>query len=288
MLWSTAVIELGLGAKFMIRNIMTVDLEDFYCDQPFASWSEYESRVVGNTRIILGLFERYQVTATFFTVGYIAQRHSDLIEEVRSKGHEIASHGFSHADIRTLNKESFESDLVKSLDALRNVSGEKILGFRAPYFSINKDNFWAFEIMKKYLRYDSSIFPSKLHYHLAEAPRHIYRMSDQDPLEEDSNSKFVEIPLTTLRLSFLGNFPIAGAFYLRFLPNRLVKFSIDKFNKEGFPAVFYIHPSDLDPKVPRLGEYNWSYYWGLKSASRKFESILKFFKFSAVRDVIEF
>ena len=272
----------------MIRNIMTVDLEDYYCDQPFASWNEYENRVVGNTRIILELFERYHVTATFFTLGYIAERHSELIEEVRSKGHEIASHGYSHVDIRTLNKESFESDLVKSLDALRKVSGEKILGFRAPYFSINKDNFWAFDIMKKYLRYDSSIFPAKLHYHLAEAPRHIYRMSDQDPLKEDSKSSFVEIPMTTLRLSFLGNFPIAGSFYMRLLPNRLVKFSINKFNKEGFPAVFYIHPSELDPKAPRLGENKRYYYWGLKSATRKFESILKSFKFSAVRDVIKF
>jgi peptidoglycan-N-acetylglucosamine deacetylase len=272
----------------MIRNIMTVDLEDYYCDKPFASWNEYENRIVQNTRVILDLFEKYHVTATFFTLGYIAQRHSDLIEEVRSKGHEIASHGYSHANIRTLNKESFEADLVKSLDVLRKVSGEKILGFRAPFFSINKHNFWAFDIIKKYLRYDSSIFPANLHYHLPEAPRHIYNMSDQDPLKEDPGSKFIEIPLTTLRLSYLGNFPIAGAFYMRFLPFRLVKFSIYKFNKEGFPAVFYIHPSDLDPKVPHLDGYTWHYYWGLKSAPRKFESLMKSFKFSAVRDVVEF
>ncbi len=265
---------------------MSVDLEDYYSDLPFSTWNDYKSRVVKMTRTILDLFERYKVSATFFTLGYIAERHSDLIEEIKSKGHEIASHGYSHADIRTVSKGYFESDLVKSLDILRRISGEKILGFRAPFFSINKKNFWAFDIIKKYLRYDSSIFPVKPHYDLAEAPRYIYGMSDKDPLKEDPDSKFVEIPMTTIRLPGIGNFPIAGGFHMRFFPYRLVKFGIQKSNKEGFPAVFYIHPKDLDPEMPHIRGYAWHYYWGLKGAPKKFESLLKTFRFSAAREVI--
>src|SRR2546428_596254 len=117
---------------------MSVDLEDYYCDLPFSTWDRYEGKVVNNTKIILNFFEEYHVTATFFTLGYIAEKHPELIEEIKSKGHEIASHGYSHTDVRKMTKESFESDLVKSIEILRRIAGEKILGFRAPFFSIVK------------------------------------------------------------------------------------------------------------------------------------------------------
>jgi peptidoglycan-N-acetylglucosamine deacetylase len=272
----------------MIKNIMSVDLEDYYCDLPFSTWSEYESRVVNTTKTILDLFEKYNVQATFFTLGYIAERHPGLIEEVSARGHEISSHGYSHTDLRNMSKESFESDLVKSLGILRKITGEKILGFRAPFFSISKQNFWAFDVMKKYLRYDSSVFPIKPHYGLPKAPRYIYRMSDQDPLKEDIDSKFIEIPMTTFRLPHIGNFPTAGGIYMRFLPYKLLKISIEKFNRSGFHATFYIHPKDLDPEMPRIPEYPWHTYWGLKRSTKKFESLLRSFRFSSVREVITF
>ena len=192
-----------------VKNIMSVDLEDYYCDLPFSTWNKYESRVIRATQSILDLLKKYNVSATFFTLGYIAERHPELIEEVKSKGHEISSHGYSHTSLRNMTRESFESDLVKSIATLRKISGEKILGFRAPFFSINKQNLWAFDIMKKYLSYDSSLFPVKPHYGLAEAPRHIYRMSDKEPLREDVDGRFIEIPMTTLRVPGIGNFPIA-------------------------------------------------------------------------------
>ncbi|MGI0060092.1 MAG: polysaccharide deacetylase family protein, partial [Nitrosotalea sp.] len=158
----------------MIKNIMSVDLEDYYCDLPFSQWNKFDDRVVETTRVILKLFDRYNVRATFFALGYIVEKHPDLIEEIKSKGHEIASHGYLHKDLRKMTKEEFESDLVKSLDIIRKISGEKVLGFRAPYFSIDKKNFWAFEIMKKYLSYDSSIFPVKTPlYGIPEAPRYM-------------------------------------------------------------------------------------------------------------------
>lgn len=272
----------------MITNIMSIDLEDYYCDLPFSTWNNYESRVVSTTQTVLNLLEKYNTQATFFTLGYIAERHPELIENIKSKGHEISSHGYSHTAITNTTKDGFESDIVKSIQILQKISGEKVRGFRAPYFSINKQNFWALNIIKKYMRYDSSIFPLKIHYKLPEAPRYIYRMSDKEPLIEDKDSDFVEIPMTTLRLRGIGNFPVAGGIYMRFLPYELFKVGIEKFNKSGFPAVFYIHPKDLDPAMPKIRGYAWHNYWGLNGAAKKFESILRMFRFSSVRDIIKF
>lgn len=270
-----------------MKNIMSVDLEDYYCDLPFHMWNNYENRVIKTTRTLLDLFEKYKIQATFFTLGYIAEKNPQLIEEIKSKGHEIASHGYSHTDVRKMTRESFESDLVKSLEILRKISGDKVLGFRAPFCSIDKQNFWAFDVMKKYLKYDSSIFPVRTPlYGIPDAPRHIYKMSDTDPLKEDKNGTLIELPLATLKIPFAGNIPIAGGFHLRFWPYLLLKLGIKQLNKAGFPAMCYIHPKDLDPGMPRLPEYAWHYYWGLKGAYKKFESLLKNFEFSSVREII--
>jgi len=269
----------------MFKNIMSVDLEDHFCDLPFSTWSDYDSRVVKTTNVILKLFEKYKINATFFTVGYVAEKHPDLIEDIVSKGHEIASHGYSHTDIRKMTKESFESDLVNSLETLQRISGERIIGFRAPWFSINRSNFWVFDIMKKHLKYDSSIYPVKFHYGFSDAPRHVYKMSEDYPLEENVNGKFKEIPLATLHFPGLGNFPIAGGIYLRFLPVQLLKLGIKKLNKSGFSATIYIHPQDLDFERPRLKGLAWHNFVGLRNATKKFESILKDFSFSSIREV---
>lgn len=274
-------------SRSLIKNIMSVDLEDYYCDLPFSTWNKYEDRVVSSTEVILELFEKYNVKATFFTLGYIAERHPELIEEIKSKGHEIASHGYSHTDIRKMNKEGFEADLLKSLKVLETLYGEKILGFRAPFFSINKQNFWVFDILKKYLKYDSSVFPVKTPlYGIPDAPRFPYKMSDDDPLKEDPHSRFIEIPLATLRF-LLGNIPIAGGFHMRFWPIQLLKYGINKMNKAGFHAMCYIHPKDLDPSMPRIRDYSWHYYWGLNGAAKKFEFLLKNFEFSSAQDVMK-
>lgn len=266
---------------------MSVDLEDYYCDLPFPSWHEYQSRVIKTTSTILDLLDKYKAHATFFTLGYIAERHPGLIEEVKSRGHEIASHGYSHSDIRKMSKDGFESDLVKSLDILRKTAGEQVLGFRAPFFSINKQNLWAFEILRKHVRYDSSVFPVKAHYGLPDAPRYIYRMSDEYPLTADPNGALLELPMTTLRVPLLGNFPVAGGIYLRLLPLHFLKKGIEKFNSQGFHSIVYIHPDDLDPARPRIPEYAWHYYWGLTGAQGKFESLLKNFSFSSAREVLK-
>jgi len=141
--------------------------------------------------------------------------------------------------------------------------------------------------MKKYLKYDSSIFPVKTpNYGISGAMTYPYFISEADPLQEDTNGNFLEIPPTVLQLSFLGKLPVAGGFFLRFLPYFFLKLGIEKMNKNGFPAVCYLHPRDLDTNMPHIKEYSWDYYWGTKSALKKFESLLKNFKFSSVQEVM--
>jgi len=265
---------------------MSVDLEDHFCDLPFSTWKNYETRVGKTIHKILGLFEKHNVLATFFTVGFVAEQNPELIELICSKGHEISSHSYSHTHLKKLRKEEFESDLLKSLNVLSKLAGEKILGFRAPWFSVNKENLWVFQILKKYLKYDSSVYPAMFHYGVPDAPTHIYKISNKNPLVEDENNSFTEVPLATLPIPLIGNFPIAGGIYLRFLPTQFFSAGIKKLNKNGFSATCYIHLQDLDQNRPHLKGTPWHNYIGLKNSSKKFEKLLDSFKFSTVRDVL--
>ncbi len=272
----------------MSTNIMSVDLEDYYCDLPFSEWSNYESRVVQNTHVILDLFKKYDVKSTFFVLGYIAEKFPDLIKEIIEQEHEIASHGYAHIDIRKVSEESFESDLKKSINILERITGKNVIGFRAPFFSIDKNSFWAFKILNKYVIYDSSIFPIRsLLYGVPNAPRRIYRPSLDNPLIEDQAGNLIEIPLATHRIPLFGNIPIAGGFYLRFLPYQYLKFGINRLIKNNQHVMMYIHPKDLDPNMPKIRGYSWHYYYNLKSGLKKFEKILKDFKFSSVKETLE-
>lgn len=269
------------------KNIMTVDLEDYYCDLDFDKWKNYQSRIIETTETLLKLFEKYTVTATFFTVGHIAKEFPELIEKIVSKGHEIGSHSYSHIDIRKSTKEKFENDLIRSIKTLEKISGERVLGFRAPYFSIDQKHDWAYRIIRRYLKYDSSIFPVKTPlYGIPNAPRYPYNPSNHNFLKHDSHETFLELPPATYHLPLFGNIPIAGGFYLRFLPYWLIKSGIKKINKDDQPAIFYIHPKDLDSNMPVIAEYTWHYYYGLKSSLRKFEKLLSDFRFDSVRTVM--
>jgi len=272
-----------------MKNILSIDLEDYFCDLPFSSWPNYSSRVVLTTETILELLTKYKVTATFFTLGYIAEQFPELIEKIVSLGHEIASHGYSHLDLRKINKQILEDEIKKSIASLEKISGEKIYGFRAPFFSISRDNLDSFDIIKKYFKYDSSIFPAKTPlYGIPNASRFPYRFSSNNPLKKNSDGELLEIPPATLKIPLYGNLPIAGGFYLRFLPLSLIKYGINKLNKIDESAMFYIHPKDLDANMPKIDSYSWHYYYNLKNGKNKFESLLKIFKFSSVRDTYSF
>lgn len=268
-------------------NIMTVDLEDYFCDLSFEKWPDYESRVVMTTQVLLDLFEKYKVTATFFTVGYIAEKFPEIIEKIVKNGHEIGSHSYSHLDIRKTTKDKFEKDLINSIQILEKIAGERIIGFRAPYFSLDQKHDWAYHVIKKHLKYDSSIFPVRTPlYGIPNAPRYPYNPSNSDITQNDEQEKFLELPPATYQLPLLGNIPIAGGFYLRFLPYWLIRTGLKQINNDDHPAIFYIHPKDLDTNMPRIAEYSWHYYYGLKSSLKKFEKLLTDFKFDSVRNVL--
>ena len=271
-----------------MKNIMSVDLEDFYCDLPFDTWSKYESRVVKNTNKILDLFEKYEIRATFFTLGYIAEKFPELIKKIDNMGHEIASHSYAHLDIRKTTKDEFEKDLKKSVEILEKIIEKNILGFRAPYFSIDEKSFWAMKILSKYFRYDSSIFPVKTPlYGIKNAPRNIYNPNLSNPIIEDSQSKLIEIPMATHKIPILGNIPIAGGFHLRFLPYFYIKYGLNQLNKKNKSFIFYIHPKDVDPEMPKIDGYGWHYYYNLKGAFKKFERILNDFEFISAKEFLK-
>jgi peptidoglycan-N-acetylglucosamine deacetylase len=155
---------------------MTVNLEDYYCDLRLSMWSTYSSRICGTTRDILKVLRKSNALAAFFTLGYLAERHPELIEETISQGHEVAIHGHFHVNFKNKAREDFDQDLVKSLEVLRTVAQEKTRGFGAPFFSIN-------------IEYDSITFPLKMHNCSSGVPNHIYMLCDQDRFKIDDIKK---------------------------------------------------------------------------------------------------
>jgi len=272
-----------------ITNIMTVDLEDYFCDLEFSEWSKYESRVIKNTEYLLDVFDKFRVNATFFTLGYIAEKFPELIKKISKKGHEIASHGYAHKDVRKITPIEFEKDLVKSIKILQDVSGKRIKGFRAPFFSINKTSSWAFDILRKHIKYDSSLFPVKTPlYGEPHAPMQIYRPSRTDPFKNDDKEFFHELPLTVHKFLFLPKIPVSGGFFFRFFPYFYLKYAFKSVNKKNIPVIFYIHPKDIDKNFPRIPQYSWHYYYGLTNAKKKFEKILSDFKFTNIENLLGF
>ena len=270
----------------MTINIMSVDLEDYFCDLPIQEWSKFQSRIENTTDVILEIFNQYDVKSTFFTVGYFADKFPKLIKKIFDAGHELGTHTYSHMDIRKSNPQEFEKDLTRSINAIEKITGEKVLGFRAPLFSVNQNNSWVFDILKKYLKYDSSVLPTKTPlYGINGAPREIYHPSSTDFTKNDHNESFIEIPPTTYRIAKY-NLPTCGGFYIRSLPYFLIQKGIDQSNKNKNPAMIYIHPKDLDKNMPKISEYSWHYYYGKHNIKKKFEKLLQKNRFSSAKEVL--
>lgn len=272
-------------------NAMTVDLEYWYSSEFLAkSFPENREEQVAEATIpILNLLDKYSTKATFFVLGTVAEHNPGLVATIFEKGHEIASHAYSHKTLYDLGKEEFEQEIAKSVELIESITGEKPLGFRAPSFSINQSTSWAFEILEKYgFRYDSSIFPIKtMLYGVPDAPLHPYRPSLNDITKEGTNGRIVEFPMTVLKVG--KNIPIAGGFYLRVLPYWFLKLAIMRVNKVR-PAIIYIHPWETYPKTPRLKNISlfsrFITYYGINTALKKLEGLLKDFEFAPVSKVL--
>lgn len=233
-----------------ITNALTVDVEDYFQVSAFApyirreQWDSRECRVERNVDRILTLFDVQGVKATFFTLGWIAERYPQLVRRIAEAGHEVASHGHGHERAHDLDPAAFKADIVRAKATLEDIAGRPVLGYRAPSFSIGTRNLWAFETLAETgHRYSSSIYPIVHdHYGMPDAPRFAHEV----------HAGLLEVPATTLRM-FNRNMPSSGGGYFRLLPYPLSRWMIERVNAtDGQAAVFYFHPWEIDAGQPRI------------------------------------
>lgn len=275
------------GKDHQPANAFTVDLEDWFqgltsTNPQVEQWPRLESRVEPVTRRLLALLRTYRIRATFFVLGYVAERHPALIEAIREAGHEIAVHGYWHSYVFRLTAAEFSQELARSLEVITAVTGEMPLGHRAPYFSINRTTPWAFEVLREHgFRYDSSIFPIRNgFYGYPGMPRFPYVVA---------GGGLMEFPLSTVRLGG-ANWPIAGGFYLRMLPYSFVRGAIRRLNDQGQPAVLYMHPWELDleqPHHPVTPRERLTHYGGRRTLERKLQRLFSEFRFAPLQTFLE-
>ncbi|MYN41492.1 DUF3473 domain-containing protein [Duganella sp. FT109W] len=233
-------------------NALTVDVEDYFQVSAFAAriapadWPAMPCRVERNVDLILGMLAAHGVHATFFTLGWIAERYPALVRRIVSAGHELASHGYAHQRASQQTPQQFAHDITRSKHLLEQLSGQPVLGYRAPSFSIGQRNLWALDsLLQAGYRYSSSIYPIRHdHYGMPDAPRFAWRPRGEHGL--------LELPVSTVRL--LGrNLPAGGGGYFRLLPYAASRWALRRINShDGQAGIFYFHPWELDPGQPVL------------------------------------
>ena len=272
-----------------IRNAMTCDVEDYFQVSAFApyidraSWPTRECRVEANMDRILALFERHGVRATFFTLGWIAERYPQVVKRIVAAGHELASHGYGHLRASDQTRAEFANDIRSAKALLEDIGGVPVIGYRAPSFSIGHGNLWALDAQREAgYRYSSSIYPVVHdHYGMPEAPRFAFYPNGTDGL--------LEIPITTVQM--MGrNLPAGGGGYFRLLPYALSRWMMAKVNREdGQPALFYFHPWEVDPGQPRpegLGaKARFRHYINIDRMERRIESLARDFAWDRMDNI---
>ena len=233
-----------------VLNGLSVDVEEYFQVGAFervidkCDWDGIASRVEANTGAVLDLFAESNAKATFFTLGWVAQRHPHLIRRIVDAGHEIASHGWDHQRVFTMDPATFRADLKRARTALEDAGGQAVTGYRAPSFSIDTRNLWAFvELAEAGYTYSSSVAPVVHdHYGWRDAPRYAFR-----PLKD---SALIELPVTVAKV---GQKHLAtGGGFFRLLPSALTDFAVRQVNREGHGGIFYFHPWEVDPDQPRI------------------------------------
>lgn len=254
--------------------VLTIDLEDWFHSLDYlpSNWKNYERRIEYGTKIILDLLAEKNSKASFFVLGDVTINHPQLIKLIDNEGHEIGSHGFNHKFIYQQTKEEFREDLRRSINYLSDLIGKRIVTFRAPYFSITKKSFWAFDILKEEgIQIDSSIFP---------VINHRYGIPDNPRLPYQLSNGLWEWPITTYK-TFLGNIPFAGGVYFRFFPLAITGLFISHLQKKQEPIMLYFHPWEFDPEQPRLKNLpaflKFRHYHNLKNNFCRFTSLFERF-----------
>lgn len=274
-----------------MQNALTIDLEDYYHVTAFADgsgsarWDSRPSRIEHNTAKLLGLLALANCRATFFCLGWIAEKFPFVIREIASAGHEIACHSNRHRFVYSMTPPEFREDTSRAKELLEGASKTEVCGYRAPSFSITSDSQWAFDILASLgFTYDSSIFPVRhVDYGMPRAPRFAFRIAT-------SFGSLVEFPMSTLALGSL-RCPIAGGAYFRFLPYWFTRWGIGYINRrENNSVCVYLHPWELDPDQPRMQgglTARVRHYLGLRGAEAKLIRLLKEIEFCPLGELVQ-
>ena len=270
-----------------IVNAMTIDVEDYFQVSAFAphiaraSWDDRECRVERNIDRILQMLAVQDTKATFFTLGWIAQRYPQMVRRIVDGGHELASHGYGHERASDLTQAAFLEDITRAKSILEDLGGVAVRGYRAPSFSIGKGNLWAFDaLLSAGYRYSSSIYPIRHdHYGMPDAPRHAHEV----------RPGLLEVPITTLRL-FDRNLPSSGGGYFRLFPYALSRWMLNRVNNaDQQSGIFYFHPWEIDVDQPRVdgisSKTRFRHYVNIGRMERKLTQLLKDFKWDRMDNI---
>lgn len=272
-----------------MRHALTIDVEEYFQVHAFSgvippsSWGNYSSAVTENTHRILDLLDERRISATFFCLGWIAERNRELIKSIHARGHEIACHGYLHQIISNQDPATFREDVARAKGVLEDCTGESVVGYRAPTYSITSSTLWALGILEDLgFRYDSSIFPIYHdNYGIPDAPRIPHRLD---------GSSMVEFPISTLKVGSV-NLPVSGGGYFRLLPYFITRTALNHIQRQGEPFVFYIHPWELNPETPRVSQApplsRFRTYTGINHSFARFRRLLQDFDFTTVREVLK-
>jgi polysaccharide deacetylase family protein (PEP-CTERM system associated) len=268
-----------------------VDVEDWYQVSAFddlvarEGWDDQEQRVHVGTERLLELLDTHDTRATFFVLGWVAERHPALIRAIHERGHEIASHGYEHRLVHTLEPEGFRADLARAAEAIHAACGAAVKGFRAPSFSFTRDTAWAWDVLREEgYAFSSSVFPVRHdRYGIPDFPRRPVRIAGED------GSSIWEFPMTTWRV--LGrNVPAAGGGWMRALPPFVMHRALKAAVAAGTPGIVYLHPWELDPDQPRMpgarARTQLRHRIGLGRMHARLDRLLGAFPFGTVTDAL--
>lgn len=272
-------------------NALSFDVEDYFQVAALASavdrrsWDAQPSRVGANTTRLLDLLAARRVRATFFVLGWIAERHPAIVRSIAAAGHEIGCHGYSHELIYRQSPESFREETRRSKAILEDQAQSRVRGYRAATWSITRQSLWALDVLAEQgFEYDSSIFPTHHDlYGIPEAPRVPHRLTLA------GGATLLEFPPSTVRLGSL-NLPVAGGGYFRLLPLGVTRWAIRRVNREGLPFLFYLHPWEIDPEQPRMKvglKSRLRHYTNIDSCERKLAALLDEFPMGTVWDALQ-
>jgi polysaccharide deacetylase family protein (PEP-CTERM system associated) len=273
-----------------IRNALTVDVEDYFHVSAFSdcidrkNWDSHPLRVEKNTRRLLDLLDQHAVKATFFVLGWVAERLPGLVTEVAARGHEVASHGYSHQLVYNQDPDVFREETLRSKALLEGIIQTPVRGYRAASYSITEQSRWALDILAEAgFDYDSSIFPIYHdRYGIPDAVAYPHK------IQTPKGRQLVEFPLSTARI-FNYRLPVAGGGYFRLYPYTLTRAGLRQINRSQKPFIFYLHPWEIDPDQPRIDAgwvSRWRHYNNLEKCESRLARLIQDFRFGTVVDVL--